>query len=266
VDDGQSDPAETGRATRRLGLQINILESARAAGQAAADAAGQALRAALQSRPAARLIVATGTSQFDFLAALVRQPGIEWPRVIGFHLDEYLGIDADHPASFRRYLRERFVEQLPPGQHLKEFHYIDGQAEPDSERHRLGQLLQAAEIDLACIGIGENGHLAFNDPPADFETTEPYLVVQLDEACRRQQAGEGWFHSIDDVPRVAISMSVHQILAARTIVCTVPDLRKAEAVARALRGPVTPELPASILQTHGDTRLFLDQAAASLIS
>ena len=180
----------------------------------------------------------------------------------GFHLDEYLGLPASHPASFRGYLRERFVRHVP----LAAFHELDGEAaDPAAECRRVGDLLARQPIDAAFVGIGENGHLAFNDPPADFETDEPYLVVNLDHACRRQQLGEGWFESLDDVPRRAISMSVRQILKSRTIVCSVPDDRKADAVQATVEGPATPDVPASILQTHDDCTLFLDAAAASLL-
>ena len=181
----------------------------------------------MAERGGANIVVATGASQFSVLAALGAALGVDWSKVVGFHLDEYIGIAVTHPASFRRYLKERFVERVP----LKEFHYVEGDgADPEVECERLGQLIGGREIDVAFIGIGENGHLAFNDPPADFETREPYQVVELDEACRRQQLGEGWFASLEDVPRRAISMSIQQILKSRAIVCSVPDERKAKAV------------------------------------
>jgi glucosamine-6-phosphate deaminase len=195
------------------------------------------------------------------LEALTATRGIAWEKVTGFHLDEYLGLPMTHPASFRRYLKERLVDRLP----LAAFHYISGDVDPVAECRRVGELIRRRPIDVAFIGIGENGHLAFNDPPADFETEEPYLVVELDDGCRRQQLGEGWFPALEAVPRRAISMSVRQILKSRSIVCTVPDRRKAEAVRGAVRGPVTPALPASILQTHPATTLFLDRAAAGLL-
>jgi glucosamine-6-phosphate deaminase len=182
-------------------------------------------------------------------------------KVTGFHLDEYLGMAMTHPASFCGYLKERLVDKVP----FAKFHYVDGQADAEAECRRLGDLIRPVTIDVAFIGIGENGHLAFNDPPADFQTVEPYLVVELDEACRRQQHGEGWFETLDDVPRRAISMSVRQILASRCIVCSVPDERKAAAVRGAVEGPVSPDLPASIMQTHDNTTLYLDPPAASLL-
>ena len=196
------------------------------------------------------------------LAALVAAAGIEWPRVTGFHLDEYLGLPISHPASFRRYLKERLVDRVPFGA----FHFIDGEADAAAECHRVGELLRAHPIDLALVGIGENGHLAFNDPPADFETASPYIVVTLDEACRRQQFGEGWFPTFDAVPTRAISMSIRQIMQSRAIICSVPDRRKAAAVRAALAGPLTPQVPASILQQHPDATIYLDRAAAEFLA
>ncbi|TWT59333.1 glucosamine-6-phosphate deaminase [Rubinisphaera italica] len=242
-------------------MKLEIFATEQEMGQAAAEAGAEKIRQALAERGEARIIVATGASQFTVLGALVKQPDIDWSKVTGFHLDEYLGLPMTHPASFRGYLKERFVDQVS----LKAFHYLDGETDPQQECERVGKLLTEAPIDVAFVGIGENGHLAFNDPPADFETEQPYLVVDLDEACRRQQHGEGWFPTMDDVPTQALSMSVNQILKTNTIICSVPDERKAEAVKNSVEGKVTPEVPASILQTHGDTTLFLDQAAASLL-
>ena len=231
-------------------------------GRRAATEAAAHLRAAIDARGHANIIVATGASQFETLARLIATPEIQWPRVVVFHLDEYLGISADHPASFRRYLQERFVGRL----RLAAFHAIDGQTEPTAECRRLGDLIRQHPIDVALVGIGENGHLAFNDPPADFDTDEPYRVVELDDACRRQQAGEGWFSTLDDVPKQAISMSCRQIMAAAAIVASVPDQRKAAAVRDAVDGPVTPDVPASILQRHPQTTIYLDPPAASLLT
>ena len=194
--------------------------------------------------------------------ALVREPGVEWDKVEMFHLDEYIGLPVDHPASFRKYLLERLVG--PAG--ITRHHLLDGERDPASVCREVGALIRAAPIDVALVGIGENGHLAFNDPPADFETTEPYLVVRLDERCRRQQVGEGWFAGLADVPETAISMSVRQILDATSIVCVVPDQRKAEAVRAALEGPVDPMTPASILQRHHDITIYLDRESASLLT
>ena len=246
-------------------MHMIVSNSRAACGRAAAECAAQAIRAAIDANGAAAVILATGASQFDMLDALVRANGIGWAKVTCFHLDEYIGLPAAHPASFRRYLKERFVDRLP--EPPRAFHYVGGEApDPEAECRRLGDLLREHTIDAAMVGIGENGHLAFNDPPADFRTAEPYLVVDLDEACRRQQLGEGWFETLDDVPRRAISMSVRQIMASRTIVCTVPDRRKAEAVRATVEGPVTPDVPASILQEHPSATLYLDTESASLLA
>ncbi len=182
-------------------------------------------------------------------------------KVTAFHLDEYIGLPESHPASFRKYLRERFASLVP----LKKFNYVNGETDPGKECRRLGELIIQCPIDIAFVGIGENGHLAFNDPPADFETEEPYLVVNLDEACRRQQLGEGWFASIEDVPLQAISMSIRQIMKSKAIICSVPDLRKAEAVRKTLKEPVSPLIPASILRNHEKAWLYLDIDSASLL-
>lgn len=229
-------------------------------GRKAAHAGAMHIRRAIQERGHAFIVVATGTSQFDMLDHLVRAD-IDWSRVTAFHLDEYVGMSMSHPASFRRYLKERFVDRLP--QPVSQFHYIDAEVNPEDTCDRLNRLIAGVTIDVAFVGIGENGHLAFNDPPADFNTEQPYIVVELDEACRRQQLGEGWFGSLEEVPQSAISMSVQQIMKSSAIICTVPDGRKADAVRNALEGPVTPNLPASILQRHPECRLFLDVHSAS---
>jgi glucosamine-6-phosphate deaminase len=197
------------------------------------------------------------------LSFLVREKGIDWKKVMVFHLDEYVGISSSHPASFRRYLRERFEARVSA---LGAFHYIEGDA-PDTaaEVRRISRLIEGQEIDAAFIGIGENGHLAFNDPPADLQTRAPYLVVDLDTPCRAQQVGEGWFASLDDVPRQAISMSIPQILKSRCIICTVPDSRKAAAVDMAIHAPADPLHPCAALRNHGDCYLLTDQAGAARI-
>jgi glucosamine-6-phosphate deaminase len=213
----------------------------------------------------ATLVVATGSSQFEVLAGLTAGAMIPWGRVTVFHLDEYVGLDPTHPASFRRFLRERFIEQLPTPPAA--FHELDGMApHPQAECDRLAALVPDGAFDVGLIGIGENGHLAFNDPPADFGTEEAYCVVSLDERCRQQQVGEGWFPSFDAVPTQAISMSVRRILATKTLVCSVPDRRKAEAVQAVVRGPITPAVPASILQQHPRCFLHLDRQSASLLN
>jgi len=244
-------------------MDIRGFETKEAMGQAAAGDGAEAIRDALAQRGRANIILATGASQFEMLAALAAAD-VDWPRVTMFHLDEYVAMPITHPASFRKYLRERFVDRLakPPAA----FHYINGEGDCEAECRRLAKLIVTHPIDVAFIGIGENGHLAFNDPPADFEAREPYFIVELDEACRRQQLGEGWFGSLDEVPRRAISMSIPQIMKSRKIVCTVPDERKAHAVQRAVEGPVTPDVPASALQKHPDATLYLDKPAASMLA
>ncbi len=249
------------RAHRGGAVQIRVFDDPSTLGRHAADEAAAAITDAIAARGSARIIAATGASQFHFLKHLTETPGIPWHEVEMFHLDEYLGVPATHPASFRRYLQERLIG--PTG--LSRAHLLDGEGDPELVCQAVGRELTAAPIDIAFVGIGENGHLAFNDPPADFETREPYLVVELDEPCRRQQVGEGWFRSLDEVPTRAISMSVNQILASRRILCIVPDRRKAEAVRGAVEGPVSPAVPASILQTHADTTLFLDRESASML-
>ena len=244
-------------------MTTNIADTKQEMGQRGAEHGAAIIRKAIDARGGANIIVATGASQFEMLEALAKQPNIRWDKVTGFHLDEYVGMPITHGASFRKYLWERFISRLPLP--LAAFHYVNAETDPAGECKRLGELIRKHPIDVAFIGIGENGHVAFNDPPADFETEEPYIVVELDEACRKQQLGEGWFPTLADVPKQAISMSVKQIMKSKSIVCTVPDQRKAEAVRNSVKGPVTNKVPASILQKHGDTTLFLDKPAASLL-
>lgn len=233
-------------------------------GRAAADVATRALLDACSRKASATLVVATGSSQFQVLAELAAVASIPWERITVFHLDEYVGLEPTHPASFRRFLRERFIERLAT--RPAAFHELDGMAaDPSAECDRLAGLLPQGSFDVAMIGIGENGHLAFNDPPADFDTTVPYHVVALDERCRQQQVGEGWFPSLEAVPTHAISMTVRRILATDTLVCSVPDRRKAEAVQATMEGPITPAVPASILQQHPRCFMQLDREAASLL-
>jgi glucosamine-6-phosphate deaminase len=244
-------------------MDVHIESDKNSLGVKAATHAAKLLQETLRNREEANLILATGASQFEMLQELVRHK-LDWKRVNCFHLDEYVGLPQTHPASFRRYLKERFCDHVAG---LKAFHWVNGDCpEPAAECVRLGKIIRQHPIDVACVGIGENGHLAFNDPPADFETEDPYLVVELDEACRRQQMGEGWFPSLEAVPTRAISMSIRQIMKAASIVCTVPDRRKARALQAAVEGPVSPEVPASILQQHPHTTLVLDIASASLLS
>jgi glucosamine-6-phosphate deaminase len=232
-------------------------------GKAAAQKAAAAIRSAIRERGQARVIAATGTSQFEFLAALTEFTDIDWRRVELFHLDEYVGLPTAHPASFRKILLERLVNKAG----ITKFHPLDGDARDISEVIRkVGQALASAPVDIAFVGVGENGHLAFNDPPADFETEEPYLIVNLDDACRSQQVGEGWFGDLSQVPKQAISMSVRQILKAKEILAVVPESRKAQAVKACFEGEISPMAPASILRTHANAHVYLDRESASLLS
>lgn len=239
-----------------------IVSDREAMGRYVAQRAADDLRAAIESEGSANLVIATGSSQFEVLEELVAQEGIDWPRVTGFHLDEYVGVGPDHPASFVGYLKERFVDRVNLGQ----FHFLDGNQDAAKTIAEIGSLLLKNKVDLMLCGIGENGHLAFNDPPANFETDEPYLIVELDEPCRMQQVGEGWFKSLSEVPTHAISMSIRQIMSSKKIYCSVPDDRKAEAVRATLEDAVSPQIPASILRQHDAATLIIDQAAASRLS
>jgi len=231
---------------------------------AAADHAAEAIKNAIETNGYANIILATGASQIEMLGELTAVAWLDWSKVTMFHLDEYIGLGPDHPAGFGKYLRERFVDKVGS---LKAAHFVDGDADdPQQECKRIGELIKEHPIDVALIGIGENGHLAFNDPPADFETEEPYIIVELDEKCRKQQLGEGWFETLEQVPRRAISMSIRQIIKSACLIVTVPDERKAEAVKNALKGQVTPACPASILQQHENCKIFMDADAASLVS
>lgn len=242
-------------------MRVEIYDDVKQMGAAGARNGAQSIRDAIAEKGAAYIIVATGSSQFATLEALVNEPDIDWSKVHGYHLDEYRGLTMDHPASFRGYLKERFVSKVPLGS----FRYINGEIDLDTECVRLKEEISDIQIDVAFVGIGENGHLAFNDPPADFDTEEPYIVAKLDEACRTQQVNEGWFESLDAVPTHAISMSIKQIMKAHQIICTVPDERKAQAALNTVEGEVTPNVPASILQKHDNVTLYLDRPAASLL-
>ena len=244
-------------------MRVTIHDDPVSLGRAAADEGAGAIRAAIEARGAATVVVATGASQFEMLSHLVTLP-LDWSRITAFHLDEYVGIGRDHPASFRRYLRERLVERVDG---LREFVAVDGDAaDLAAELGRLNGRLEGERVDVCFAGIGENGHLAFNDPPADFDIEDPYLVVELDERCRRQQLGEGWFADLDAVPLRAISMSIRQIMRSELLVLSVPDERKAEAVAHAVEGEVGEHHPASIVQRHGDAALHLEPGSASRLS
>jgi len=243
-------------------LDVKILQDKQEVGAAAARHAAESLKRILAGRDLARLIAATGASQFEFLEGLTGAPGIDWERVELFHLDEYVGLPITHAASFRKYLLERLIRKTGITRH----HLLDGERNTGEVIREVGAGLAAQPVNLAFVGIGENGHLAFNDPPADFETDEPYLVVALDEACRRQQVNEGWYSSIREVPTRAISMSIRQILKAEEIIAVVPDARKAAAVKACLEGEISPNAPASILRRHPNTTIYLDRESASLLS
>jgi glucosamine-6-phosphate deaminase len=242
-------------------MEIKILENKKLLGSKAAAHAADLIRAAIKERGGGRIIAGTGASQFDFLDALTALPDIDWKRVTMFHLDEYIAMDETHPASLRKYLRERLIDKAGIGTS----HLLNPGDQPEAECRRVGALIQEAPIDVAFVGIGENGHLAFNDPPADFETEQPYIIVNLDHECRMQQFGEGWFGCLEDVPKQAISMSIRQIMKSRSILCIVPESRKAPAVRETLQQPVSPRVPASILRTHPDATLYLDRDSAALL-
>lgn len=244
-------------------MDIVIGRDIKEMGKEAGIAAGRAIRNAIAERGIANIILATGTSQFETLNQLIAEDGINWSKVVMFHLDEYIGLPITHPASFRKYLKERFLTKVPP---LKAAFLIDGETDANAECQRLGKLISKHPIDVALVGIGENGHLAFNDPPADFDTERPYIIVDLDDLCVQQQFGEGWFPSINDVPRKAISMSVKQIMRSKQIICSVPDSRKAVAVKNSLENPVSNIYPASILQNHPHCTIFLDPSSAALLT
>lgn len=241
---------------------LKVFEDGVSLSRAAAEHAAAAIRRAIRDRGLARIVVATGASQIAFLEELTRADGIGWGRVEMFHLDEYVGLPITHPASFRKYLMERLIDRVG----ITQYHLLDGTGDAREVARRVGEALSAAPVDVAFAGIGENGHLAFNDPPANFETEEPYLVVELDEACRQQQVGEGWFRDISEVPRQAISMSVRQILKAKEIICVVPDARKAAAVKRCFEEEISAMAPASILRLHANTTVYLDKNSVRLLS
>lgn len=242
-------------------MEIKVFNTKLELGQAAARDAAKIINQAIKERDVAYVIAATGASQFEFLDRLALEE-IDWTKVVFFHLDEYVGLPQSHPASFRRYLKERVVSRIHP----RTFHFLNGEADDVHEEcRRVGDLIAQQKIDVAFVGIGENGHLAFNDPPADFDTEEPYIVVNLDNACRQQQVGEGWFKSIAEVPTQAISMSIKQILKSRNILCIVPDQRKAEAVKATVEIEVSPMHPASVLRHHEHVTLYLDRHSSSLL-
>ena len=245
-------------------MKICIESTKEKLGQLAAEEGSELIKRVISEKGSASIILATGASQFEVLKALVSIKEIDWSKVIMFHLDEYIGLPATHPASFRKYLMDRFINKVPS---LKEKYLINGEAEsPDEECEQLSEIIAKYPIDVAFVGIGENGHLAFNDPPADFQTEQPFIVVELDEDCRRQQLGEGWFSSLEDVPHRAISISVRQIMKSRYIICSVPGGRKAQAVKNCLENEVSNVYPSSILREHSNCSIFLDEESSSLLT
>jgi len=241
-------------------MEINIFKTKESMGKAAAEKAAKILKDAINKKGETNFVIATGASQFEFLENLTKMTSIDWGKTTMFHLDEYVGLSENHPASFRKYLKNRFISKVSPG-HI---HLIEGDAEdPEKECDRLNGIISQKDIDVAFVGIGENGHLAFNDPPADLDTEKAYIIVELDDACRRQQFGEGWFKSFEDVPKKAISMSVKQIMKSKHIICTVPDKRKAQSVKDCFKGDkISPDYPASILKKHENCFVFLDDQSS----
>lgn len=245
-------------------MNIRIYKNREELGKEAASDAAGIIENAIRVNGRAILVLATGTSQFEMLKYLVQKPGIDWSKVVLFHLDEYIGIPADHPASFRRYIQERVIDKVRP---LKKVHLINGESsDPNAECQRLGKSISSVSVDLVLAGIGENGHLAFNDPPADFTTEEPFILVTLDRICRQQQLGEGWFKTLKEVPEKAITMSIRQIMKSRRIICVVPDKRKAQAVKNCLEREVSNQYPASVLQEHLSCTIYLDHDSASMLT
>lgn len=244
-------------------MEIFVANDPVTLGKSAGEAAADLIKNAIATNGTANIILATGASQFETLNQLVREEGVDWSRVVMFHLDEYIGLPESSKASFRKYLRERFLEKVPP---LRAVYLVNGEADPLMECKRLNSIIEQHPIHVALVGIGENGHLAFNDPPADFDTEEPYIIVELDGQCRQQQYNEGWFDSLEEVPERAISMSVKQLCKSEYILCSVPDNRKAQAVRDCLEGPVSNSSPASILQGHPKCTCFLDKDSAALLS
>jgi glucosamine-6-phosphate deaminase len=241
---------------------LRVFEDKLSLGQAAARQAGAAIQRAIAERGVARVVAASAASQFDFLEALTAKPEIAWSKVELFHLDEYIGLPMTHPASFCKFLQDRLISKTG----ITTFYLLNGKEDPAAVIRRTNEAISKAPMDVSFVGIGENGHLAFNDPPADFETEEPYIIVALDQECRQQQVGEGWFANLDAVPTRAISMSVQQVLKAREILAVAPDTRKAKAIKMCFDGPISNQAPASILRTHPNATIYLDTNSAALLS
>jgi glucosamine-6-phosphate deaminase len=243
-------------------MLLRVFDDKVTLGRAAAEQAANAIRRAISERGMARIVAATAASQLEFLDALTKAPGIDWTWVEAFHLDEYIGLPSTHPGSFRKMLMTELINKTG----ITRYHLLEGDAaDPSAAVQEAGKQLASAPIDVAFLGIGENGHIAFNDPPADFNTGEPYIIVNLDEACRKQQVGEAWFANISQVPKRAISMSARQILKAREILAVVPDRRKAQAVKLCFEGEINPMAPASILRRHPNATVYLDRNSASML-
>lgn len=243
-------------------MTIRVLEDRPSLGKAAAAHAAASIQRAIRESGVARVVAASAASQFEFLESLTLMPGVDWSCLELYHLDEYIGIPTSHPASFCKFLQDRLVSKTG----IRKVHFLNASSDPAETIRITGEAILAAPIDVAFVGIGENGHLAFNDPPADFDTDAPYIIVTLDEACRQQQIGEGWFAQLSDVPTRAISMSVKQVLKAKEILAIVPGVRKAQAIADCFNGPITPMAPSSILRTHASATVYLDQDSAALLS
>jgi glucosamine-6-phosphate deaminase len=241
---------------------LRVFEDKNSLGQAAGKQAAGAIEQAIAQRGVARVVAASAASQFQFLEALTAIPGIDWKKVELFHLDEYIGLPMTHPASFCKFLQEHLIGKTG----ITKLHLLNGEANPADVIRQTNAAISSAPIDISFVGIGENGHLAFNDPPADFETEEPYIIVTLDQDCRQQQVGEGWFKDLAAVPTQAISMSIRQVLKSREILAVVPDTRKAKAIKACFDGAISPQAPASILRTHDNATIYLDTNSAALLS
>ncbi|MCL1921912.1 MAG: glucosamine-6-phosphate deaminase [Kiritimatiellaeota bacterium] len=235
---------------------VHVAKDRDALGAKSAEVVATEMRRVLQEKGRVAMVVATGASQFEFLEHLTADASLDWTKVVAFHLDEYVGLPVTHPASFRKYLRERFLAKLP--RPIGAFHEVNGENDPAAECARLNALIGQYDIDICCLGIGENSHIAFNDPPADFVTEDAFIVVDLNETCRQQQVNEGWFATTGDVPRQAISMSVKQIMRCAMLVNSVPGERKAQAVKWTLDEPVSPDYPATIMRDHARCYLNVD--------
>lgn len=263
ITDHKPEPTRPERVFVANSLTVKIFPNQESLAEAAAAETGTYLNHLLNTQPTARLILATGNSQILFLSRLIESKAVDWDRIELFHMDEYLGLPASHSASFQHYMKERVETKAKP----KAFHYLTGDALlPLDECNRYERLLAQAPIDLCCLGVGENGHLAFNDPPvADFEDPRPVKIVKLDDACKQQQVGEGHFPSLDAVPNYAFTLTIPTLCAAKKIVCLAPEQRKSKAIRTALQEPISTTCPASVLRYHSRATLFLDTDSASLL-